>query len=85
MTAEIALAAFINNALESAEGPLVLGLCGAEGSGKSTVAAALAHRFPGTAILSLDDLYLPLDERRRLAREVHPCPGRTTFHSALRR
>ncbi|WP_320451185.1 AAA family ATPase [Sphingomonas sp. CFBP8993] len=52
--------------------PLVLGLCGAQGSGKSTVAARLAEQFAGTAILSLDDLYLTLAERRRLAAEVHP-------------
>lgn len=52
--------------------PLVLGLCGAQGSGKSTVAAKLAERFAGSAILSLDDLYLGRAERQTLAREVHP-------------
>lgn len=52
--------------------PLVLGLCGAQGSGKSTVAARLAQRFERSAILSLDDLYLTRAERQRLAREVHP-------------
>lgn len=52
--------------------PLVLGLCGAQGSGKSTVAARLAARFAPRAVLSLDDLYLTRDERLRLARDVHP-------------
>lgn len=52
--------------------PLVLGLCAAQGSGKSTVAARLAARFPRSAVLSLDDLYLTRSDRRRLAREVHP-------------
>lgn len=52
--------------------PLVVGLCGAQGSGKSTIAAALATRFAGTAVLSLDDLYLARRERLRMARTVHP-------------
>ena len=52
--------------------PLVLGLCGAQGSGKSTVAAALAARFPGTVVLSLDDLYRTRAERARLADTIHP-------------
>lgn len=52
--------------------PLVLGLCGAQGSGKSTLAAAIARRVPGTAVLSLDDLYHTRAERRRLADAVHP-------------
>lgn len=52
--------------------PLVIGLCGAQGSGKSTVAAALVERFAGAATLSLDDLYIPRVERAALARDVHP-------------
>jgi len=52
--------------------PLVIGLCGAQGSGKSTVAAALAARFPHTIVLSLDDLYKTRDARAALARDVHP-------------
>lgn len=56
--------------------PLVLGICGAQGSGKSTVAEALASRLEREgltcAVLSLDDLYLTRAERARLAREVHP-------------
>ena len=64
--------AWVRGRLAGASAPLVIGLCGAQGSGKSTIAAALAERIAGTAVLSLDDLYLPLAERRRLAETVHP-------------
>jgi D-glycerate 3-kinase len=54
----------------------VVGLCGAQGSGKSTVAAAtrrlLAERGLAALVLSLDDLYLPREARARLAAEVSP-------------
>ena len=54
----------------------VVGLCGAQGSGKSTAAAVLkvlleAHGI-STAVLSLDDLYLTRAERLELAARVHP-------------
>jgi len=56
--------------------PLVVGLCGAQGSGKSTLCAALADRFAAqglrVAVLSLDDLYLSPEARHGLARQVHP-------------
>jgi D-glycerate 3-kinase len=55
---------------------VVIGLCGPQGSGKSTIAAVarrlLAERGLSAAVLSLDDLYLPKEERARLAAEVHP-------------
>ncbi|MEE4453550.1 kinase [Novosphingobium resinovorum] len=61
---------------ERRDGPLILGLCGSQGSGKSTAAEALkaaldaqGHRV---AILSLDDLYLGRAARAQLARDVHP-------------
>ena len=54
----------------------VIGICGPQGSGKSTGARALAGMLEAkglrTAILSLDDLYLARTERQRLAAEVHP-------------
>lgn len=57
-------------------GPLVAGLCGAQGIGKSTVshriAADLETRGHRTVIVSLDDLYLSHSERVRLAGTVHP-------------
>lgn len=61
---------------EGAARPLILGLCGAQGSGKTTVAASLRQKLEAggsnTAILALDDLYLPRDARESLARTVHP-------------
>jgi D-glycerate 3-kinase len=57
-------------------GMLVVGLCGPQGSGKSTTAAALAVllRASGArvAVLSIDDLYLGQAARRDLAAAVHP-------------
>jgi len=56
---------------------LVVGLCGPQGSGKSTMAGALETRLRAeaglkVARLSLDDLYLPGRERARLAADIHP-------------
>lgn len=56
---------------------LVVGLCGAQGSGKSTMATFLASRLAQahglrTVVLALDDFYLPRAGRQRLAAEVHP-------------
>ena len=54
----------------------VIGLCGPQGSGKSTIARytaqLLARRRMRAVVLSLDDFYLTRDARERLAREVHP-------------
>ncbi len=59
-----------------ARGGFVLGLCGPQGSGKSTGAAVLAgllaDRGVRAAILALDDLYRPKAERQALAAQVHP-------------
>lgn len=56
--------------------PLVVGINGAQGSGKSTVCAflepLLAELGLTAVTLSLDDLYLTRDERSRLAERVHP-------------
>jgi len=62
--------------LDDKEGLVILGLCGAQGSGKSMLAGALEARMTrrgiATAILSIDDLYLTRAERALLARTVHP-------------
>jgi D-glycerate 3-kinase len=62
--------------LRSAGGPLVVGLCGPQGSGKSTGADVLrlllAADGVACAVLRLDDLYLPHAARRHLAQRVHP-------------
>ena len=54
----------------------IIGLCGPQGSGKSTIVAATKRLLEGrgvnTVALSLDDFYLTRDARQRLAREVHP-------------
>ena len=57
-------------------GQITVGLCGAQGSGKSTMAAVLkallqARGLP-TAVLSIDDLYLTHEERLMLGRRIHP-------------
>lgn len=49
----------------------LIGIAGAQGSGKTTLARAAAERF-GAAHLSLDDVYLTKTERQTLARDVHP-------------
>ena len=60
----------------TARRPLVVGLCGAQGSGKTTLADALGrhleHTGVPTAVLSIDDLYRTRSERDELARRVHP-------------
>ena len=55
----------------------ILGINGAQGTGKSTLAAYLALTLDesgqrNVAILSLDDFYLTKAERRKLAQSVHP-------------
>jgi D-glycerate 3-kinase len=54
----------------------VIGLCGAQGSGKSTVAAwtvrLLQDRGLRAVAPSLDDFYLTHEARQRLAKDVHP-------------
>lgn len=56
--------------------PLVAGVCGAQGSGKSTLCAVVARllrrRGLRVAVLSLDDLYLSRAHRLDLAANIHP-------------
>lgn len=70
------LAAAIAQRARLSDHMVTVGLCGAQGSGKSTAAAALVELLaredlPATA-LSIDDFYLPRAERAALARDVHP-------------
>lgn len=55
---------------------VLVGLCGAQGSGKSTAAAALVELLSGEGLpavaLSIDDFYLPRTARAELAQQVHP-------------
>src|SRR5215475_2516434 len=69
------LAARIGTLAASRPG-LVVGICGSQGSGKSTGAALLQilldeARFK-TAVLSIDDLYLPKEDRKKLAEDIDP-------------
>ena len=57
--------------------PLVLGINGAQGTGKSTLADFIAEVLTEEAgaelaVLSIDDFYLTLEDRQRLAKDVHP-------------
>jgi D-glycerate 3-kinase len=56
--------------------PLVVGVCGSQGSGKSTacahVAGSLSSSGIAAVVLSIDDLYLPRAARAALARLIHP-------------
>ena len=71
------LAAAIRERFLGSEGTLVVGINGAQGSGKSTLCALLEmilHEGFGlrTTTLSIDDLYLTRKERRQLSESVHP-------------
>lgn len=61
---------------EAADAAIVIGVCGAQGSGKSTVSSQLVDALNQAGLaacaISLDDFYLTADDRRRLASEVHP-------------
>ncbi|HEY0052107.1 MAG TPA: kinase, partial [Caulobacteraceae bacterium] len=51
--------------------PPLIGVVGAQGSGKTTLARAAAEAFGATQI-SIDDVYLTRVEREAMARETHP-------------
>jgi D-glycerate 3-kinase len=56
--------------------PIVVGVCGPQGSGKSTLCAVLvallAARDLRAAVLGLDDLYLPRARRAAMTAAIHP-------------
>ena len=66
-----ALLTLIDTLAAGREGPLLIGIAGAQGSGKTTLARAAAARLAGVA-LSLDDVYLTRAERVALAVSIHP-------------
>ncbi len=75
------LADWLNEKLLAARhAPLVLGINGAQGTGKSTLAELLKRQLSDdhgrrAEVLSIDDLYLTKAEREQLAKDVHPLLG----------
>ena len=76
LTAHLPLCAWIDRLRRAESGPMVIGINGSQGSGKTTFCrfAEVLLRSCGWHVcsLSLDDLYLTREERRKLARDVHP-------------
>ena len=74
--ADAAAAEAITARFAAAHRPILVGLAGAQGSGKSTMAPRLVARLAAMglrgAVLALDDFYLTRAERIALAGEVHP-------------
>ncbi len=65
------------NRQRPAAGPLLVGINGSQGSGKSTLCHLLKSILESafdcrTCIISIDDLYLPQLARQQLAKEIHP-------------
>ncbi|NKJ00950.1 kinase [Novosphingobium sp. SG707] len=70
------LVARIEGCSARADRPILVGLCGPQGSGKSTTAARLAslleHQGRKAVVRSLDDFYLTRAARKTLSVDVHP-------------
>lgn len=67
------LVELVGRRIVRAEGgrPPVIGIAGAQGSGKTTLARTAAQAF-GAAHISLDDVYLTKSRREQMAEDVHP-------------
>lgn len=71
------LATFLASRHRQSKSAHIWGVCGSQGSGKSTLVQFLAHELHSrfglnTLCLSLDDFYLGRNERQRLSRQLHP-------------
>lgn len=71
------IATWMNESIEAGKPLWLIGLNGAQGTGKSTAAVILKTIFEccynkKVCILSMDDIYLTRRERADLARNVHP-------------
>jgi D-glycerate 3-kinase len=55
-----------------AERPVLIGVSGAQGSGKTTACQQLVHANPRYANFSIDDVYLDAQQRAELAARTHP-------------
>jgi D-glycerate 3-kinase len=65
---------------EASSRPIIVGVNGAQGSGKSTLSQYLSQMMPmqlgvDCHVLSIDDFYLSKAKRKRLAASVHPLLG----------
>ncbi|MEE8658709.1 Zeta-toxin domain-containing protein [Acetobacteraceae bacterium EV16G] len=69
------IAAFIQDRVRS-DRPILIGVCGPQGAGKSTACSNARHLLESsgltTLILSLDDFYLPRLKRHEHAAAIHP-------------
>ena len=70
-------AARLSQRAHASNRPVVVGLNGAQGSGKSTLSELLAELLPrffevDCHVLSIDDFYLSKAQRRKLGAAVHP-------------
>ena len=68
---------WLKDRMAGAQLPFILGVSGAQGSGKSTYCALLQHVLHAVhgwsvVTVSVDDLYLTRAERQRLGEQVHP-------------
>lgn len=73
----LTIADWLNNQRRAIGKPMVLGINGSQGSGKSTLTKALTLLMPKmfgfqVAGFSLDDVYHTKHTRQKLAQEVHP-------------
>ncbi len=71
------LAQILAQQIAGLDGFQVIGVAGAQGTGKTTFAGLLSSELvsvhsESVAVLSLDDFYLSRIERRNLAKEIHP-------------
>ncbi|MBL4743784.1 MAG: hypothetical protein JKX87_03980, partial [Cycloclasticus sp.] len=73
----IPFAAWLRDKKIARNGPMVVGINGAQGSGKSTMSELLALILKdsfglSTAILSIDDIYKTRAQRQQMAIDIHP-------------
>ncbi len=73
----VPLAAWLAKKSAARQGPLVVGVNGAQGAGKSTFCALLKTVLKrgfglGVAFFSIDDIYRTRADRQRLAQQIHP-------------
>lgn len=72
----ICLRDHVQNLWSEAKRPVLVGLCGAQGAGKSTLAHTVVQHLKArgmrSQVVSLDDFYLSREERLELAAAIHP-------------